>query len=83
MQAGRPSNTAHRSTFDALSQRVASAGEPWHAFFEPVLLQKDLQAMGFTYIEGSGPEEINGIYFKDRNDGLRVGTLSHLMKARA
>ena len=71
-----------RSHFDALAQRVASAGEPWRAFFEPALLIRDLQAMGFGYVEDNGPEEINARYFKDRKDGLRVGSLSHLMKAQ-
>jgi hypothetical protein len=42
----------------------------------------DLQAMGFGYCEDNGPEEINTRYFKGRTDGLRVGSLSHLMKAQ-
>jgi methyltransferase (TIGR00027 family) len=73
---------AQRSRFDALAQRVALAGEPWQSFFDPTLLTRDLQAMGFGYVEDSGPEEINATYFKDRKDGLRVGSLSHLMKAQ-
>jgi hypothetical protein len=73
---------AQRSRFDALAQRVALAGEPWQSFFDPTLLTRDLQAMGFGYVEDSGPEEINASYFKDRKDGLRVGSLSHLMKAQ-
>jgi methyltransferase (TIGR00027 family) len=73
---------AQRSRFDAIAQRVASAGEPWQAFFEPALLTRDLRAMGFGYVEDNGPEEINARYFKDRKDGLRVGSLSHLMKAQ-
>ncbi len=72
---------AQRSGFDVLLRRVASAGEPWKAFFEPAALAKDLEAMGFRYIEDSGPEEINAGYFKDRKDGLRVGGSSHIMKA--
>jgi methyltransferase (TIGR00027 family) len=71
---------AQRSRFNALAQRVASAGEPWQAFFDPALLTRDLRAMGFGYVENNGPEEINTRYFKDRKDGLRVGSLSHLMK---
>jgi methyltransferase (TIGR00027 family) len=74
--------SVQRSRFDAIAQRVASAGEPWQTFFEPALLTRDLQAMGFGYVEDSGPEEINTRYFKNRKDGLRVGTLSHIMNAR-
>ncbi|MGD0211575.1 MAG: class I SAM-dependent methyltransferase [Desulfomonilia bacterium] len=71
-----------RSVFDRLAQRVASAGEPWQAFFDPLQLMEDLQAMGFGYGEDKGQEEINETYFKDRKDGLRVGSLSHVMIAR-
>jgi methyltransferase (TIGR00027 family) len=70
------------SSFEALSQRVASMGEPWQAFFEPELLIKELRALGFGYVEDLGPEEINTKYFQDRQDGLRVGGLTHLMKVR-
>jgi methyltransferase (TIGR00027 family) len=72
---------AHRSRFDALAQRVESAGEPWQAFFDPALLTRDLQAMRFGCVEDMGPDEINARYFKDRKDGLRVGSLSHIMSA--
>ncbi len=73
---------SQRSNFDALERRVASAGEPWRAFFDPAVLTKDLRAMGFGYVEDQGPEEINARYFKNREDGLRVGSLSHVMNAR-
>ncbi len=73
---------AQRSRFDAVSRRVASAGEPWQAYFDPELLTRDLRAMGFGHVEDLGPEEINARYFRDRKDGLRVGSLSHIMNAR-
>ena len=71
-----------RSRFDALAQRVASAGEPWQAFFDPEGLTRDLRVMGFCSVEDNGPDEINAKYFKNRSDGLRVGSLSHVMIAR-
>jgi methyltransferase (TIGR00027 family) len=73
---------AQQSRLDGLSRRVASAGEPWQAFFDPELLTRDLRAMGFGYVEDKGPEEINARYFKNRKDGLRVGSLSHIMNAQ-
>jgi methyltransferase (TIGR00027 family) len=73
---------AQRTAFDALASRVASAGEPWQAFFDPGPLMRGLQSMGFRYVEDKGPEEINAMYFKNRKDGLRVGSLSHVMKAQ-
>jgi methyltransferase (TIGR00027 family) len=75
-------SSAQRARFDAFARRVASAGEPMQAFFEPEVLMRDLRAMGFGHVEDNGPEEINERYFKNRNDGLRVGSLSHLMVAR-
>ncbi len=72
---------AQRMRFNVLAQRVASGGEPWQTFFDPGTLARDLHAMGFGHVEDTGPEEINTRYFKDRNDGLQVGSLSHLMKA--
>ena len=71
-----------RSRFDALAQRVASAGEPWQTFFDPGVMAMDLRAMGFEYSEDNGPEEINARYFDGRKDGLRVGSLSHIMNAQ-
>jgi methyltransferase (TIGR00027 family) len=73
---------AQRVHFDALAERAASAGEPWRTFFDPSMLTRDLRSMGFRHVEDKGPEEINEEYFKDRKDGLRVGSLSHLMRLR-
>ena len=73
---------AQRARFEALAQRVASAGEQWRAFFDPRLLESDLRDLGFGHVEDNGPEEINERYFRNRVDGLRVGSLSHLMMAR-
>jgi len=75
-------NPAQRLRFDALARRVAADGEPWKAFFDPGLLTRDLRTMGFRYAEDKGPEEINARYFKNRKDGLRVGSLSHVMNAQ-
>jgi hypothetical protein len=61
---------------------VAAAGEPWQTFFDPGLLKADLRALGFGYVEDDGRDEINERYFKDRSDGLRVGSLSRIVIAR-
>jgi len=73
---------AQRLVFDILAQRVASAGELWRTFFEPTSLKRDLHAMGFGHVKDNGQEEINETYFKDRKDGLKVGSLSHVMIAQ-
>lgn len=71
-----------RLAFDALSARVAAAGEPFVGFFDPETLSRELQRMGYLHIEDMDAEEINARYFSDRGDGLRVGGgLARLMCA--
>jgi methyltransferase (TIGR00027 family) len=72
---------AQRLVFDALARRVAAAGEPFQTFFEPAQLECELRAMGFGEVEDLGQEKINSRYFRDRADGLRVGSLGHLLCA--
>jgi methyltransferase (TIGR00027 family) len=67
---------------DALSRRVAAAGEPFQTFFDPRTLEGQLARIGFRSIEDLGADELNARYFSDRADGLRVsGTLARLMRA--
>lgn len=72
-----------RMVLDAFAARVAKAGEPWTTFFRPDELTADLRALGFNEIEDLNPRAINVRYFDGRTDGLKVGTLAHLMKANA
>jgi methyltransferase (TIGR00027 family) len=71
-----------RRVFDALAARVALAGEFWQAFFDPAELANELRGMGFTQVEDNGPTQMNAMYFAGRSDGLRVGSLAHVMRAR-
>jgi O-methyltransferase involved in polyketide biosynthesis len=71
-----------RLVFDEFAKRVAAAGEPWISSFEPEVLQSDLRAMGFTHVVDLGPDELNARYFSQRADGMRVGSLAHVMVAR-
>jgi methyltransferase (TIGR00027 family) len=73
---------AQRQVYDALARHVAAEKEPFVGSFDPGLLEEALRAMGFTHVEDQAPEAINARYFKDRADGLRVGSLSHVMIAR-
>jgi len=75
-------NPLQQMSFQALAQRVAAAGEPWQTFLDPEELVSELMTMGFTHTEDIGPDDINSRFFKDRTDGLRVGGLAHLIKAR-
>src|SRR5882724_10704900 len=73
---------AGQLALDALSRRVAAAGEPFQTFFDPRTLEGQLARIGFQSIEDLGADELNARYFGDRADGLRVtGTLARLMRA--
>jgi len=75
-------NPGQRIAADALSRRVAAAGEPFQLFFDPGELQEELRGLGFRRTEFLDKQELNARYFQDRTDGLRVrGGLGHLMGA--
>ena len=75
-------NWMGKLALDALSRRVAAAGEPFRTFFDPRALAERLHQIGFRSIEDLGSDEINERYFKDRADGLRVGgKIGRLMSA--
>lgn len=61
-----------RLALDALSRRVARAGEPFRLFFSPEELEEFLAGLGFHRIEQLAAAQINTKYFANRRDGLRV-----------
>jgi methyltransferase (TIGR00027 family) len=66
---------------DALSDRVARAGEPFQLFFDPAALARDLARQGFRDIEDLDGESINAQFFAGRADGLAVSGGGHLLSA--
>jgi methyltransferase (TIGR00027 family) len=64
---------------DALSARVARAGEPFQLFFDPAALAADLARLGFGKIEDLDCDQINARYFAGRSDGLAVSGGGHLL----
>ncbi len=75
-------NAGQRQALDALSKRVAAAGEPFQLFFDPTKLQNELRDLGFHRTEFLQGAQINARYFQNRADGLQVrGGLGHLMSA--
>lgn len=76
-------NWMGRLALDAISRRVAAAGEPFRTFFDPHALSEKLTTIGFHSVESLGEEEINARYFIGREDDLRVsGNVGRLMKAQ-
>jgi methyltransferase (TIGR00027 family) len=75
-------NILERTALDALSLRVARAGEPFQLFFDPPELASALRETGFHGLEDVGSSEINARYFNGRADGLKVrGNLGRLISA--
>jgi methyltransferase (TIGR00027 family) len=71
-----------RTALDALSRRVARAGEPFQLFFEQAELADALAAMGFHDVEDLAAARINARYFANRKDGLGIrGNFGHLIRA--
>jgi methyltransferase (TIGR00027 family) len=66
---------------DAMSARVARAGEPFQLFFDPAALADDLVRLGLANIEDLDSDQINARYFAERSDGLAVSGGGHLLSA--
>lgn len=74
-------NPTQQKAFAVLADRVASAGEPFQTFFDPILLKQYLISMGFKEFEDLAPEDINVRYFHARSDDLKVSGFAHIMNA--
>jgi len=61
-----------RLALKALSERVASAGEPFKLLFTPEELERELRQAGFERIEQCESARLNALYFTGRSDGLKL-----------
>jgi methyltransferase (TIGR00027 family) len=61
-----------RLALKALSERVASAGEPFKLLFTPQELESELDHAGFVRIEQWDASRLNTLYFAGRVDGLKL-----------
>jgi methyltransferase (TIGR00027 family) len=75
-------NAAQGKALAELARRVAAIGEPLRSFFRPEDLQRDLRALGFSFVEDADAGALNARYFLQRNDGLALGGTAHVMRAR-
>ena len=71
-----------RIVFHLITAAVAALGEPWRTYFRPDALRAELSKLGFGEIEDLDGSAMNARYFADRSDGLKVGGLIHLVRAR-
>ena len=70
-----------RAAVERMAARAAASGEPWRTFFEPEVLRRDLERLGFAAIEDFTPAQAFARYLRGRDDGLRTGSAFRLMKA--
>jgi methyltransferase (TIGR00027 family) len=76
-------NTVGKLVFDAITNRVAAAGEPFRGFFIPAELSAALTQIGYRHIEDLDSAAINARYFANRTDNLKVaGAMGRLCHAR-
>ena len=61
-----------RLALKALSERVASAGEPFKLLLSPEELERELRQTGFDRIGQWDSGQLNALYFTGRSDGLRL-----------
>lgn len=73
---------SHRVRFDALSARVARAGEPFRTLFDPETLARDVKALRFSILQDWDAPALNARYFAGRSDGLRIAGRGHCLHAR-
>lgn len=62
-------------------RRLKKIGEPWRTYFDPGQLVTQLHTLGFRDVTDFTPDLINERYFSGREDGLKVGTVGHVMRA--
>ena len=71
-----------RLVFNRFAARVAAAGEPWITFFEPSELRTLLEGCGFTRVDDYDGQSLTARYLATRTDGLRLGPMGHIARAR-
>jgi methyltransferase (TIGR00027 family) len=64
-----------------LAQRVASVGEPFVSYFEPVALEAILRGIGFSKVEFLTPAKAEEQYFQQRPGDLPVPRLTDIVCA--
>jgi methyltransferase (TIGR00027 family) len=74
-------NDAERHSHERAAAGVARAGEPWIGYFEPAQLSEELRGRGYSSAPVLAAEDLNPLYFKDRQDGFRLYGSGRIMSA--
>lgn len=74
-------NPIERMVVSRFADRVSRAGAPWTACFDPDVLSRGLVDLGARHVLDLDGPAVNARYFAGRRDGLRVGSVAHLMLA--
>ncbi|GJJ01444.1 S-adenosyl-L-methionine-dependent methyltransferase [Duganella rhizosphaerae] len=75
-------NPMERMGMAYCAKKYEAEGEPWISFFAPEVLACELRALGFGDVSDHGADQLRLRYLASRNDGLRLGGGTRLMRAR-
>lgn len=74
-------NPVERAVLDIVSQQIALMGEPWLSDFDPPVLKRHLEELGFAEVEDLSGDALNLRYLARRKDGLYTGRGTRIMCA--
>jgi methyltransferase (TIGR00027 family) len=66
---------------EALAERVASVGEPFHTYFETELLLATLVSLGLADVEDLGPDQIRARFFANYRGNSGNNRGGHIVRA--
>ncbi|MEC5160740.1 methyltransferase (TIGR00027 family) [Janthinobacterium sp. CG_S6] len=72
---------AERTALQMMSAKAAERGEPWNSYFDPAQLADMLGKIGFADVEAFSAPQLSERYLSGRQDGLRLGGVTRLMRA--
>jgi methyltransferase (TIGR00027 family) len=67
--------------YEALSERVASVGEPFNTYFETELLLATLVSLGLADVEDLGPDQIRARFFPNHRGNSGNNRGGHIVRA--
>lgn len=72
---------AQRWAVRLVAWRCALMGEPWHSYFEPAALAREMRTMGFADVVSLGAGDVNPLLFSGRGDDLSFSPLLVVVRA--
>jgi methyltransferase (TIGR00027 family) len=71
-----------RSSTEYFATQAAANGEPWKSYFDPGILNKQLQSIGFREVEDLDSDQQNERYLANRADGFQKSGAGRIVLAK-